>query len=224
MDAITQVPAPHNEPVLNYAPGSPERAALETRLAELAADRLELTATIGGRQRMAAGEKFEVVQPHRHAAVLGTSAHATHGDAEDAVRCAKEAAPGWARALLRRPRRRLPQGRRPARRAVAADAQRRDHARAEQDRLPGRDRRGLRADRLLALQRALRPADPGRAAGRRPRASGTASTTGRSRASSTRSRRSTSPRSPATCRPRRRSWATPWSGSRRRPSSSPRTS
>ena len=36
------------------------------------------------------------------------------------------------------------------------------------------------------------------------RASGTAPTTGRSRASSTRSRRSTSPRSPATCRPRRR--------------------
>ena len=96
MDAITQVPAPLNEPVLNYAPGSPERAALEARLTELAADRLELTATIGGRQRMAAGEKFEVVQPHRHAAVLGTSAHATHGDAEDAVRCAKEAAPGWA--------------------------------------------------------------------------------------------------------------------------------
>ena len=34
--------------------------------------------------------------------------------------------------------------------------------------------------------------------------SGTAPTTGRSRASSTRSRRSTSPRSPATCRPRPR--------------------
>jgi 1-pyrroline-5-carboxylate dehydrogenase len=28
--------------------------------------------------------------------VLGTAAHATHGDAEDAVRSAKEAAPGWA--------------------------------------------------------------------------------------------------------------------------------
>ena len=44
-----------------------------------------------------------------------------------------------------------------------------------------------------------RPADR-----EQPRASGTAPTTGRSRASSTRSRRSTSPRSPATCRPRRR--------------------
>ncbi|RBY95741.1 1-pyrroline-5-carboxylate dehydrogenase [Blastococcus sp. TF02-8] len=95
MDAITQVPAPRNEPVLTYAPGSPERDELQRRLATLAGERLELTSTIGGAQRMASGEEFEVVQPHRHAAVLGTSAHATHGDAQDAIRCAKEAAPGW---------------------------------------------------------------------------------------------------------------------------------
>src|SRR6187399_2299594 len=96
MDAVTRVPAPHNEPVLTYAPGTPERTTIEGRLSELAAVQFELTSTIGGAQRMAAGEKFEVVQPHRHSAVLGTSAHATHGDAEDAVRAAKEAAPGWA--------------------------------------------------------------------------------------------------------------------------------
>jgi 1-pyrroline-5-carboxylate dehydrogenase len=96
VDAVTQVPAPRNEPVLNYAPGSPERAALEARLAELATDKVELTSTIGGEQRMARGERFDVVQPHRHSAVLGTSANATHADAEDAVRRAKEAARGWA--------------------------------------------------------------------------------------------------------------------------------
>ncbi|NEK87065.1 L-glutamate gamma-semialdehyde dehydrogenase [Blastococcus saxobsidens] len=95
MDAVTRVPAPHNEPVLGYAPGSPERTELQQRLAELAAEPLELTSTIGGRQRMAAGERFDVVQPHRHSAVLGTSANATHADAQDAVRCAKEAAPAW---------------------------------------------------------------------------------------------------------------------------------
>jgi 1-pyrroline-5-carboxylate dehydrogenase len=96
MDAVTRVPAPHNEPVLTYAPGSPERAALQARLPELADQGVELTSTIGGRRRMASGEKFEVVQPHRHSAVLGTSAHATHADAEDAVRSAKDAAPAWA--------------------------------------------------------------------------------------------------------------------------------
>ncbi|HEY4605487.1 MAG TPA: L-glutamate gamma-semialdehyde dehydrogenase [Blastococcus sp.] len=96
MDAITRVPPPRNEPVLNYAPGSPERAALERRLAELADEKVELTSTLGGRQRMAGGERFDVVQPHRHSAVLGTSAHATPADAEEAIRCAKDAAPAWA--------------------------------------------------------------------------------------------------------------------------------
>ncbi|HJX42153.1 MAG TPA: L-glutamate gamma-semialdehyde dehydrogenase [Geodermatophilus sp.] len=95
MDGVTRVPPPRNEPVLGYAPGSPERAALETRLAELAADPMELTATIGDKQRMAGGERFDVVQPHRHAAVLGTSAHSTHADAEEAVAAAKAAAPAW---------------------------------------------------------------------------------------------------------------------------------
>jgi 1-pyrroline-5-carboxylate dehydrogenase len=95
MDAVTRVPPPRNEPVLSYAPGSAERTALQQRLAELAAEPLELTCTLGGRQRMAAGKRFDVVQPHRHSAVLGTAAHATHADAHDAVRCAKEAGPGW---------------------------------------------------------------------------------------------------------------------------------
>jgi 1-pyrroline-5-carboxylate dehydrogenase len=95
MDAVTRVPAPHNEPVLSYAPGSPERAALEARLPELAGLQLELTSTIGGKQKMAGGERFDVVQPHRHAAVLGTSANATHADAEEAVQSALEAAPAW---------------------------------------------------------------------------------------------------------------------------------
>jgi 1-pyrroline-5-carboxylate dehydrogenase len=95
MDAVTQVPPPRNEPVLTYAPGSPERAALQQRLPELAGDPLELTMTLGEEQRMGSGERFDVVQPHRHAAVLGSAAHATHADAQDAVACAKAAAPGW---------------------------------------------------------------------------------------------------------------------------------
>src|SRR5215218_6028171 len=95
MDAVTNVPPPRNEQVLDYAPGSAERAALELRLAELADAPLDLTMTIGGRERPAGGAEFEVVQPHRHAAVLGRSGHATAADAEQAVRAAKDAAPGW---------------------------------------------------------------------------------------------------------------------------------
>lgn len=96
MDGITQVPAPRNEPVLDYAPGSPERAELQAELVRLAGAQPELTATIGGRQRMAGGASFDVVAPHAHAQVLGTSAHATGDDARDALAAAKAAAPGWA--------------------------------------------------------------------------------------------------------------------------------
>ena len=46
---------------------------------------------------MAAGEKFEVVQPHRHSAVLGTSAHATHADAAGRRAAApRTRRPAWA--------------------------------------------------------------------------------------------------------------------------------
>ncbi|MFL6156607.1 MAG: L-glutamate gamma-semialdehyde dehydrogenase [Marmoricola sp.] len=95
MDAITRTPAPVNETPLDHAPGSPERAELEKQLAALSSRTINLPATIGGRRRNAGGPEFEVVQPHRHASVLGVSRHATAKDAEAAVRAAAKAAPGW---------------------------------------------------------------------------------------------------------------------------------
>ncbi|MBC7639178.1 MAG: L-glutamate gamma-semialdehyde dehydrogenase [Rhodoferax sp.] len=95
MDAVTQVPTPVNEPVLDYAPGSPERAEVEQRLAELVSSRHDLTMTIDGEQRPGGGRVIEVVQPHAHRAVLGTLGTATKADAAAAVAAAKRAAPGW---------------------------------------------------------------------------------------------------------------------------------
>ncbi|WP_431776961.1 L-glutamate gamma-semialdehyde dehydrogenase [Streptomyces cucumeris] len=95
MDAVTQVPVPVNEPVHTYAPGTPERARLETKLKELAQNPVELPMTIGGEQRMGGGERFDVVQPHNHAARLGTYANATQADAQDAIDAALAAAPAW---------------------------------------------------------------------------------------------------------------------------------
>ncbi|MBB5808134.1 1-pyrroline-5-carboxylate dehydrogenase [Saccharothrix ecbatanensis] len=95
MDAVTTVPAPVNEPVLGYAPGTPERAQLQARLAELAKEPTELTLTIGGEQRVGGGERYDVVQPHNHRAVLGTLHGATQQDTRDAIDAAKQAAPGW---------------------------------------------------------------------------------------------------------------------------------
>src|SRR4051794_18379936 len=95
MDAVTQVPTPVNEPVHTYAPGTPERARLETKLKELAGNPVELPMTIGGQKRLGGGERFDVVQPHNHAAVLGTYGNATRQDAQDAVDAALAAAPAW---------------------------------------------------------------------------------------------------------------------------------
>ncbi|URM89509.1 L-glutamate gamma-semialdehyde dehydrogenase [Streptomyces sp. MRC013] len=95
MDAVTQVPAPVNEPVHGYAPGSPERTRLEAKLKELAENPIDLPMTIGGVKRMGGGERTDVVQPHNHRAVLGTFAGATPQDARDAVDAALAAAPAW---------------------------------------------------------------------------------------------------------------------------------
>jgi 1-pyrroline-5-carboxylate dehydrogenase len=97
MDAVTQIPAPRNEPVRSYAPGSPERAALEARLKELAAEPAELAMTIGGERRLGGGEPVEVVQPHRRDAVLGRLGNATAADARAAVAAAQAAGPAWRR-------------------------------------------------------------------------------------------------------------------------------
>ncbi|MEU5169957.1 MULTISPECIES: L-glutamate gamma-semialdehyde dehydrogenase [Streptomyces] len=95
MDAVTQVPAPVNEPVHSYAPGTAERARLEAKLKELSQNPIDLPMTIGGEKRMGGGERVEVVQPHNHKAVIGTFAGATEQDAQDAVDAALAAAPAW---------------------------------------------------------------------------------------------------------------------------------
>ncbi|HLI37274.1 MAG TPA: L-glutamate gamma-semialdehyde dehydrogenase [Streptosporangiaceae bacterium] len=95
MDAVTKVPAPVNEPVRQYQPGSPERAVLESRIKQLAAERAELTMTIGGQRRMGGGELIDVVEPHNHRHVLGQLGNATDEDVAAAIEAARRAAPGW---------------------------------------------------------------------------------------------------------------------------------
>ena len=94
-DAVTSVPVPANEPVKSYVSGSPERAALETKIKELSGESVDLTMTVGGLQRMAAGEWIDVVEPHNHAHVLGRLGDATDEDVAAAIEAARLAAPGW---------------------------------------------------------------------------------------------------------------------------------
>ncbi len=90
-------PRPVNEPVHEYAPNSPERTRLVTALAELADDDpIDLPHVIGGTHRMGGGERVDVVQPHRHAAKLGTFTNAEHSDATAAIDAAMAAKNDWA--------------------------------------------------------------------------------------------------------------------------------
>ena len=97
MDAVADVPVPVNEAVLGYAPGSQERAAIESALERMAGeDPVELTATIDGVSKPASGDSFDVRMPSDHSQILGHVANATRSDATEAIEAALAAAPGWA--------------------------------------------------------------------------------------------------------------------------------
>ncbi len=119
MDALFSVPEPRNETVRDYAPGSAQATSLQKRLGELAADRIDLTMTVDGAQRMAGGESISVVQPHKHAHVLGVTRNATHDDAIAAVSRREERRADVARHVVRGSGRDLPARRRHHRRPMA---------------------------------------------------------------------------------------------------------
>jgi 1-pyrroline-5-carboxylate dehydrogenase len=89
-------PLPFNEPVRTYAPGSAERTALQARLAELAADRVDMPLVIGGRD-VRNGRTARVVMPHRTSHELGTVHRASQPELEAAIKAASAAWPGWSR-------------------------------------------------------------------------------------------------------------------------------
>ena len=93
-DAIVQVPEPHNEPVLGYAPGSAERAKLKEALGAIEREVVEIPCVVGG-QRVKTGRVREVVMPHRHRHVVARF-HAADADVADrAIRAALEARYQW---------------------------------------------------------------------------------------------------------------------------------
>jgi 1-pyrroline-5-carboxylate dehydrogenase len=92
---IFRIPEPHNEPVLSHAPGTPERAALRARLAELAASELEIPLVIGGRP-VRTGRLADARAPHRHAQRLARWHQAGAAEVQAAIEAAKAARPAWA--------------------------------------------------------------------------------------------------------------------------------
>ena len=93
-DAIVSVPDPVNEPVLSYAPNTPERARLKAALAAIEKEVVEIPCVVGG-QRVHTGKIREVVMPHRHKHVVARFHAAEPDTAERAIRAALEAKKEW---------------------------------------------------------------------------------------------------------------------------------
>ncbi|MGD8320155.1 MAG: L-glutamate gamma-semialdehyde dehydrogenase [Gemmatimonadota bacterium] len=94
MSGNVKVPPPINEPVLSYAPGTPERAALKEVLDRMAGEQIEIPLLIGG-EEIRTGDTLEVVMPHDHGHVLATAHKAGPDEVERAVAAAMEAHQAW---------------------------------------------------------------------------------------------------------------------------------
>ncbi len=93
-NAIFHVPAPANEPVRSYAPGSPERASIRRRLDEMLGEEIEIPLVIGGRE-VRTGDVARAVCPHDHGHVLATYHQAGAAEVAAAAQAAKAAWRDW---------------------------------------------------------------------------------------------------------------------------------
>ena len=89
------IPVPANDPVRDYAPGSPERASLEAELERQAGDQTEVAVVAGG-EKIKTGNTLDMVMPHEHSHVTGTCHLAGEAEIKKALDAAEAAAPGWA--------------------------------------------------------------------------------------------------------------------------------
>ena len=89
------LPIPVNEPVLSYAPGSPEKKRLKEVLAELKSQEADIPMYIGGEQ-VRTGNKKALTPPHDHKHILGYFHEGDRSHVEQAINAALAAKELWA--------------------------------------------------------------------------------------------------------------------------------
>ena len=92
---VFQVPRPVNEPVLGFAPGSPEKASLKAELARMSGEEIEVPLIIGG-QEIRTGNTAPMVMPHDHGHRVGVYHKAGAEQVSMAIEAATAAKAGWA--------------------------------------------------------------------------------------------------------------------------------
>jgi len=94
LNARFAAPTPKNEPVLGYAPRSPERTALKSRLAELKSNKADIPLYIGSKE-IRTGKTRECRPPHERAFLLGRCHEGGAKEAAAAVKAALSARKEW---------------------------------------------------------------------------------------------------------------------------------
>ena len=89
-----KIPAPINEPVLSYAPGTPERARLRKKLAELKQNQLDIPAFIDGKE-VRTGDTETVSPPHDHQFNLGQVHNCGLTEVNMAIDACRQARKDW---------------------------------------------------------------------------------------------------------------------------------
>ncbi|MBI2394178.1 MAG: L-glutamate gamma-semialdehyde dehydrogenase [Deltaproteobacteria bacterium] len=95
LDVPHPLPVPANEPILSYAPGSPEKAQLKAALRAMAGERPDIPHVVGGKEHRD-GASYEVRAPHAKAQVLATAHDGGAAMTRKAIDAAMRAAPAWA--------------------------------------------------------------------------------------------------------------------------------
>jgi 1-pyrroline-5-carboxylate dehydrogenase len=96
MNTIFQVPKPVNEPILSYAPGTPERAELKTKISQLRGESIDIPLIIGGKE-VRTGRTADILVPHENKKVVGRFHKAGPKEVEMAIKAAAEARQTWGR-------------------------------------------------------------------------------------------------------------------------------
>jgi 1-pyrroline-5-carboxylate dehydrogenase len=91
---VRQLPPTVNEPIRSYAPGSPERAALQARLAKMEQERPDIPVVVGGRE-IRTGATANSTSPHKHQHVTATWHQATPDDVRAAIESGRAAWREW---------------------------------------------------------------------------------------------------------------------------------
>ncbi len=93
------ITTPENEPIKDYAPGSPEKASLQAKLEEMSSQVIDIPLVIGG-EEVRTGDTASCVMPHDHGQILANFHQAGEKEVHMAIEASQDAWASWSKKPL----------------------------------------------------------------------------------------------------------------------------